>query len=218
MNCDNHPVPASHAPGLATRPAQPDAALQDPALQDQDLPLEFHARRPLPSGSTLTLGVCNGEIHVLPGADSGVMTIDVHVSAPLGGERTPKSYLQRLTTDAAGADVEWKLPESAHPVIEVHVPSNTHLNLELGTVTLDVKGIHGNKYLNAGKGTAKLYVPSGATEYSLITVEVAMGSFADLRPGGVEIHKVPLHKEFKDAGTFTADLKMAMGNVEFVPE
>lgn len=51
-----------------------------------------------------------------------------------------------------------------------------------------------------------------------IVVDVAMGSFVDLRPGGVTDHRVPLHKEFKGQGSSTAHLQMAMGRVEIAPE
>jgi hypothetical protein len=55
-NCDNHPVAETHAPGLIQRSEQ----------EDVDAPLQFEVEEPFASLSSLTLVVCNGEVHVPP--------------------------------------------------------------------------------------------------------------------------------------------------------
>jgi len=78
--------------------------------------------------------------------------------------------------------------------------------------------VRGNKQISVGKGTARLFVTSERNEYNRITVDVVMGSFADLRPGGAESHQIPLHREFSGAGSATADLHVAMGKAEIAVE
>jgi hypothetical protein len=183
-----------------------------------DTPLQFEAERPFASGSTLLLVVCNGEVHVLPGSDPNKLKVTVRLGLSLGHERTPRSYLQEFSLSSNRADVEWKLPERSHPVIDVYVPTNTNLNLQMGNTDLEIKGVRGNKLLNGGKGVARLYVANGDSEYSSINVDVAMGSLSDLRPGGEQNHHVPLHEEFPGKGDATAHLQMAMGKIEIVAE
>jgi len=204
MDCDNRPIPLPHDPGLRLRPQQFDTVT----------PLEFEGVRPLPSGSTLTLGVCNGEVHILsaPGLES--VKVSVRLGKPLNRERTPLNYMRRFTAVGNEAEILWKLPEETHPVIDIYVPLNTNLNLQLGKAKLEVKSVRGNKQISVGKGTARLYVTDEPQEYSRITVNVAMGSFSDLRPGGTENHQVPLHREFSGTGSATVDLQVAMGKAE----
>lgn len=120
--------------------------------------------------------------------------------------------------DAHGADIEWKLPERVHPVLDIDVPKETNLGLELGKTDLEIRDVEGDKTVNAGKGIVRLRVANGNSEYRSIVVDVAMGSFSDLRPEGESDHNVPLHKEFSGEGTATAHLQMAMGRVEITPE
>ena len=208
MNCDTHTVTRGHNPELVPRSGQ----------ADQVTAQDFAAERPFSAGTKLTLGVCNGEVHILPGGDAGKLKITVHLAAPLGHERTPQSYLQIFAFDDKGADIEWKLPEAGHPVVTVYLPEHADLDLELGKAELDVTGIRGNKHLSLGKGTARLHVASGNSEYSRMTVDVAMGSFRDWRPDGLESHKVPLHQEFLGTGSASARIEVAMGKAEIAPE
>ena len=116
------------------------------------------------------------------------------------------------------ADIEWKLPERVHPVIDIYVPQNTNLDLQLGKTDLEVKDVRGDKIVNAGKGTVRLAVADNNSEYRSIIVDVAMGSFSDLRTAGEIDHHLPLHKELSGPGTATAHLQMAMGKIEITPE
>ena len=111
------------------------------------------------------------------------------------------------------ADVEWKLPASSRPVIDIYVPEQTALDLQLGKTNLLVKGVRGDKAVNAGKGTVRLDVSDGDSEYHSIIVDVAMGSFADLRIGNNLDHPNPLHQEAAGRGHATAHLQMAMGKI-----
>jgi hypothetical protein len=207
-NCDNHPVAKVHHRNLMPRPE----------ASDLDTPLHFEAERPFASGSTLLLVVCNGEVHVLPDSDPDKLRVSVRLGARLGGEWTPRSYLQEFEVSSSTADIEWKLPERVHPVIDIYVPMKTSIDLQLGKTEVEVKGVRGNKVLNVGKGTARLYVENGDSEYSSIVVDVAMGSFADLRRPGKHSDHVPFHEEFSGKGSSTAHLQMAMGKAEIAPE
>lgn len=206
--CDNHPIAETHAPGLVQRPEQ----------KDVDAPLGFEAERPFPSHSTLTLVVCNGDVHVLPNPDSGQLRVVVHLGAPLRHELTPRRFLQEFVVDEKDADVEWKLPESAHPIIDVYVPERTALNLQLGKANLLVKGVRGDKNINAGKGTVRLDVSDGDSEYRSVLVDVAMGSFADLRTNDNPTRRFPFHQELPGRGDAMAHLQMAMGRIEIAIE
>lgn len=205
-SCDNHPVAGTHHSDLLPR-SEP---------HDLDEPLQFEAERPFTNGSTLELIVCNGEVRLLPGSDPDKLKVSVRLGSSLGHELTPRRFLQEFSFDSHRADVEWKLPERVHPVIEIYVPQNTNLDLQLGKTDLEIKNIRGDKIVNAGKGTVKLAVAS--SEYHSIIVDVAMGSFVDLRPGGESDHHVPLHKDLPGDGTATAHLQMAMGKIEITPK
>jgi hypothetical protein len=209
MNCDNRPVSHSHDPvGLIPRIVTSDLVT----------PMQFEAERPMVEGGTLTLGICNGEVHVLAATDAAKLKVVVRLGASLGRERTPKDYLQEFSLNPSGADIEWKLPRRALPVIDVYVPKDTKLNLELGNVQLEVRGVRGDKQIDAGRGTARLYVMADGADYRRLTVDVAMGSFVDLRPGGKQSHKVPLHEEFSGTGKGNAHLSVAMGKAEIAYE
>lgn len=207
-SCDNHPVVHPTRQYLLRRSEQPDL---DEALQ-------FQWERSFTSGSTLELVVCNGEVHVHSGSDSDKLKVSVHLDSPLGHELTPGRFLQIFPMESQGADMEWKLPERVHPVIDVSVPKETKLDLSLGNADVEIEGIEGDKIVNAGKGTVRLAVADASSEYRSIVVDVAMGSFADLRPGGQSGHHVPFHKEFSGKGNTTAHLQMAMGKIEITTE
>ena len=206
MECDNRPVRSANA-SLQRRPAQPDV----------DTATEFVAERSLPAGSTLRLGVCGGELHLLPGKDAATMKVVVHVTGALPRDLTPKSYLQELSTEAQSATIAWKLPEDAHPVLYVYVPEHTNLDLQFGKGTVEVQGISGNKIIHVGKGEARLNM-SSPPEYNRMSVHVALGSFEDRRPGGHEDRKAPLHEVLTAGGAYSTDIHMAMGKVILLPD
>jgi hypothetical protein len=209
-DCDNRPVAIAHQSSLLDRPEQGDI----------DSVMHYEAKRPFPGGSSLTLVVCNGDVHIRPNSDPDRLKLVVQLSSPLGRELTPRRFLQRFSFDSKSADIEWKLPERSHPLINVYVPANTNLDLQLGKTTLQVKDVRGDKVVNAGKGKIQLVVADGDAEYRSIVVDVAMGSFVDQRPGGMIRTDLmrPLHKEFKGQGSSTAYLQMAMGRVEIANE
>jgi hypothetical protein len=209
-DCDNRPVASVHQSRLLDRPEQGDI----------DSVLHFEAQRPFAGGSSLTLVVCNGDVHIRPNSDPDRLKIVAQLGAPLGPELTPKSFLQRFSFDSKSADIEWKLPERSRPLIEIYVPENTNLDLQLGKITLQVNDVRGDKVVNAGKGKVRLVVADGDVEYRSIVVDVAMGSFVDLRPGGVRRTNLarPLHTEFKGQGSSIAHLQMAMGRIEISNE
>ncbi len=155
---------------------------------------------------------------MLVGSTADELRIVVHLAAPLGHERTPKNYLQEFTMGSDAPDIEWKLPEGSHPVIEVDIPADTNLDLQLGKAQLEVGGIVGNKHISVGKGSARLYAREDNAESGEIVVDVAMGSFADLRPGDRESHRAPLHEEIPDKGSATAHLEVAMGKAEIAAQ
>ena len=206
MECDNRPVRSADLPALQRRPTEPDT----------DTPQDFAAERPFSAGATLRLGVCGGELHILPSKDPSTLKITVHVTSPLPRDLTPRSYLQELTADPQNATVAWKLPENAHPVLYVYVPDQTNIDLQLGKGAVDIQGIVGNKRIHLGKGEAKLNM-TRSPEYSRLSVHVAMGSFEDRRPGGHENHKAPLHEELTATGPYTADVHVAMGKLILLP-
>jgi len=207
-NCDNHPVPLGYSSSLLERRED----------EPVDNALRFEAERSFPGGSTLTLVVCNGEVHVLPNPEPDKLKVLVHLGSGLGHELTPKRFLQEFSLSSGSADIEWKLPERSRPEIVVYVPTNTNLDLELGKTSLLLNGVRGNKVVNAGKGKVRLEVKDSNLEYRSIIVDIAMGSFSDLRPGGTAGNHTPLHKEFDGQGDSTAHLMMAMGKVEIAPE
>ena len=212
LNCDNHPVvqrrSTSEIPQLAYRQEDSDVLTAT----------RFEAERPVGHAAKLILGVCNGEVHILPAQTPGMLKITVQLGASLHHEQTPKSYLQKFEISPELADIEWKLPSHSRPEIYVYLPEDANLDLNVGNSQLEVKGNRGNKRLDVGRGKARLYVASGNTDFSRITVDVAMGSFADLRPEGKENHKIPLHEEIQGSGASTATVSAAMGKVEIVPE
>jgi hypothetical protein len=61
-------------------------------------------------------------------------------------------------------------------------------------------------------------VSDGDSEYHSIIVDVAMGSFADLRTGDNLSHHFPFHQELPGRGDATAHLQMAMGRIEIATE
>jgi len=183
-----------------------------------DGPLEFDVERPFKSRSSLTLVVCNGEVHVLPNPHPDQLRVVVHLGASLQHELTPRRFLQEFVVGEKDADVEWKLPASARPVIDVYVPEQTALDLQLGKTNLLVKGVRGDKSVNAGKGTVRLDVRDGDSEYRSILVDVAMGSFADLRTEDNPSRRFPFHQELPGRGDATAHLQMAMGRIEIAKE
>ena len=207
-SCDNRRVAETHAPGLIQRPEQ----------KDVDAPLQFEVERPFASHSLLTLVVCNGEVHVLPNPHRDQLRVVVHLGASLGHELTPRRFLQEFVVNQESADVEWKLPASSRPVIDVYVPEQTALDLQLGKTNLLVKGVRGDKAVNAGKGTVRLDVSDGDSEYHSIIVDVAMGSFADLRTDDNPSRQVPFHQELPGRGQATAHLQIAMGRIEIAKE
>ena len=207
-NCDNRPIAETHAPGLIQRSEQ----------KDVDAPLQFAVERPFASRSLLTLVVCNGEVHVLPNPHPDQLRVVVHLGASLRHELTPGRFLQEFVVGQKDADVEWKLPASSRPVIDMYVPERTALDLQLGRTNLLVKGVRGDKAVNAGKGTVRLDVRDGDSEYHSITVDVAMGSFADLRSEDNLSRHFPFHQELQGRGDATAHLQMAMGRIEIAKE
>lgn len=73
--------------------------------------------------------------------------------------------------------------------------------------------------MNAGKGTLRIYVANAPSENRAIVVDLAMGSFADLRDHEKEgHHHTPFHTEFFGSGTANAHLQMVMGRIEIAPE
>ena len=209
MNCDNHPIGhgSKDSPKLTQRQEESDLLT----------PTQFTAERPFDPAGTLTLAVCNGEVHVEP-SDAGTLKISVQLNGPLRHEQTPRNYLQRFDAAPEETVMLWKLPESAKPVFHVYVPRGTHLRLDLGKSELTVQGIQGDKDLSVGRGTARLYVRPDSTDFSQIGVDVAMGSFSDLRPGGKQIHKVPLHEDISGSGTAKVTLNVAMGKAEIAAQ
>lgn len=207
-NCDDHPVAKTHASGLIQRSEQ----------KDVEGPLQFEVERPFASHSLLTLVVCNGEVHVLPNPHPDQLRVVVHLGASLRHELTPKRFLQEFVVGQKSADVEWKLPASSRPVIDLYVPEQTALDLQLGKTNLLVKGVRGDKAVNAGKGAVRLDVSDGDSEYHSIIVDVAMGSFTDLRTEETLSRHFPFHQELLGRGRATAHLQMAMGRIEIAKE
>jgi hypothetical protein len=207
-SCDNHPVAQTHVPGLIQRSEQ----------KDVDAPLQFVVERPFASHSSLTLVVCNGEVHVLPNPHPDQLRVEVHLGASLRHELTPKRFLQEFVVGQKDADVEWKLPAGSLPVFNIYVPEQTALDMQLGKTNLLVKGVRGNKAVSAGKGTVRLDVSDGDSEYHSIVVDVAMGSFTDLRIQGNPSNQIPFHQELVGRGDATAHLQMAMGRIEIAKE
>jgi hypothetical protein len=207
-NCDDHPVAQTHIPGLIQRSEQ----------KDVDAPSQFEVERPFPSHSSLTLVVCNGEVHVLPNPHPDQLRVEVHLGASLRHELTPKRFLQEFVVGQKDADVEWKLPSGSLPVLDIYVPEQTVLDLQLGKTNLLVRGVRGDKAVSAGKGMVRLEVSDADFEYHSIIVDVAMGSFADLRTGGNPSNHVPFHQELSGRGDATAHLQMAMGRIEIAEE
>jgi hypothetical protein len=164
-----------------------------------DAPLKFEVERPFASDSSLTLVVCNGEIHVLPNPHLNQLRVVVHLGALLPRELTPRRFLQEFVVGEKDADVEWKLPASSRPVIDMCVPERTALDLQLGNTNLLVKGV-------------------SDAEYHSIIVDVAMGSFADLRTEDNLSHHFPFHQELPGRGDAKARLQMAMGRIEIANE
>ncbi len=205
--CDNRPVLSPVIPVLQYRPSHPDI----------DTPQDFVAERGFPAGETLRLGVCSGEVHMVPSEASATLRITVHVTQPLPRDLTPKSYLQELTVYGQQATMGWKLPESSHAVIYVYVPRQTSVDIQLGRGNLEIKGVEGNKLIHVGKGEAKLNLSSALPEYSHMTIHVSMGTFEDRRVGGHNSHKVPLKEEFSAEGLYSADIHVAMGKVVLLP-
>jgi len=207
-NCDNHPIAWTHAPGLLQRSEQ----------KDVDAPSEFEVERPFASHSVLALVVCNGEVHVFPNPHPDQLRMVVHLGAPLPHELTPRRFLQEFVVGQKDADVEWKLPESSRPVVDIYVPEQTDLDLQLGKTNLLVKGVRGNKTVSAGKGTVRLDVIDGNSEYHSIIVDVAMGSFMYLGMEENPDHHFPFHQDLPGRGGATAHLQMAMGKIEIAKE
>ncbi len=195
MECDNHPVRSAERRALQRRPAEADI----------DTAQEFTAERPFSAGATLRLGLCAGELHILPSSNPATMQVTVHVTSPLPRDLTPKSYLQELSTDSRNATVAWKLPESAHPVLYVFLPERTSITLQFGKGAVEIRGIAGNKLIHVGKGEVRLSMNETAG-YSRLSVHVAMGSFDDRRPSGHKNHKTPMHEELTGDGPYTADV------------
>ena len=192
--------------------------IQRSEQKDVDAPMQFEVERPFASHSLLTLVVCNGVVHVLPNPHPEQLRVVVHLGASLQHELTPRRFLQEFVVGDKAADVEWKLPASSRPVIDMYMPEHTALDLQLGNTNLLVKGVRGDKAVNAGKGTVRLDVSDGDSEYHSIIVDVAMGSFADLRIGNNLDHSNPLHQELPGRGDATAHLQMAMGKIEIAKE
>jgi len=126
--------------------------------------------------------------------------------------------MEEFLVSQTGADVEWKLPENSLPVFNIYVPEQTSLNLQLGKTNLLVRGVRGDKVVNAGKGMLRLDVRNDNSEYRSIIVDVALGSFADLRTEGIRSKHVPFHQELRGQGEATAHLQMAMGKIEIAEE
>jgi hypothetical protein len=144
--------------------------------------------------------------------------VEVHLGASLRHELTPKRFLQEFVVGQKDADVEWKLPAGSLPVFNIYVPEQTALDMQLGKTNLLVKGVRGNKAVSAGKGTVRLDVSDGDSEYHSIVVDVAMGSFTDLRIQGNPSNQIPFHQELVGRGDATAHLQMAMGRIEIAKE
>lgn len=104
------------------------------------------------------------------------------------------------------------------PVIDIYVPKEANLHLQLRKADLEIRGPQGDKKVYADKGTIKAGAANGKSEYRLIVVDVAVGSFSDMRPGDESEHHVPLHKEFSGEGTASAHLQMAIGKIEITSE
>ena len=207
-NCDSHPVAQTHVPGLIQRSER----------KDVDAPLQFEVERPFASHSSLTLVVCNGEVHVLPNPHPDQLRVEVHLGASLRHELTPKRFLQEFVVGQRDADVEWKLPAGSLPVFDIYVPKQTALDLQLGKTNLLVNGVRGDKAISVGKGTLRLDVSDGDSEYHSIIVDVAMGSFTDLRTEGNSSNQIPFHRVLQGRGDATAHLQMAMGRIEIAKE
>jgi hypothetical protein len=207
-NCDNHPVAQNHLPGLVQRSER----------KDVDAPLQFEVERPFASHSSLTLVVCNGEVHVLPNPHPDQLRVAVHLGASLRHELTPKRFLQEFVVSQKDADMEWKLPAGSLPVFDIYVPEETALDLQLGKTNLLVNGVRGDKAISVGKGTLRLDVSDGDSEYHSIIVDVALGSFTDLRTEGKPSSQIPFHQELQGQGNATAHLQMAMGRIEIAKE
>ena len=206
MECDNRPVRSANLPILQRHPTQPDT----------DTAQDFVAERPFAAGETLRLGVCSGELHVIPSDDSTTLKVAVHVKGPLPQDLTPRNYLQELSTDAQNATMAWKLPEDSHPVLYIYVPRHTDIDLQFGKGAVEIQDVSGNKRIHVGKGETKLIL-AGPPEYSHLSVHVALGSFEDRRPGGHENHKAPLHEQLTSTGPYTVDVHVAMGELLLLP-
>jgi hypothetical protein len=82
----------------------------------------------------------------LPNPDPDLLRVVVHLGASLRHELTPRRFLQECVVSQKDADVEWKLPESSRPVIDMCVPEQTALDLQLGKTNLLVKGVRGDAF------------------------------------------------------------------------
>ena len=85
LNCDNHPVvqrrSTSEIPQLAYRQEDSDVLTAT----------RFEAERPFGQVAKLILGVCNGEVHILPAQTPGMLKITVQLGASLHHEQHPKA-------------------------------------------------------------------------------------------------------------------------------
>lgn len=210
MSCDNRAVRADAAgdPALKRRPGSADVLTAT----------DMRVTRPMGGHGTLALGICNGEVSVLASPDAEKLTVAVHLGHRLKGEETPVNYLQEFAVGASSADVEFKLPRSAEAKFEIYVPKHTSLELQMGDVQLEVKGMRSDIHINQGKGVARLYVPQGKDGFGRIHIENDMGSFRDLRTPGNARADRSREKEITGEGPYAAQIRMGMGTIELAPE
>jgi hypothetical protein len=204
MNCDGQPVT--------------DHQFQQQA-GDVLEPSHLEIVRPFSGSGTLTVSICNAQLHVRTRPDAKELKLSVVVDGK-SADKPAVDYIHILQIAPDHGVIHLNFPGDSHAVVTLTAPMSKGLesefNLGKGDLDFDAIGSAGGRQINVGYGHAKLLV-EGDKSYSGMEVNIGMGSLHDHRPGGRDGHFV-VSRNYSGSGEGSLEINVGMGSLDIAQE
>lgn len=182
------------------------------AKDDQNAPNLLKVARKLPMGVPVDLEVCDADL-TIKGSKDELLRITVEVGDHTPGF-LPGDYLQTLDVNSQAAIVKLHLPKHPSSKVIIEVPSGApslKLNLVRGDLSFQAERVRGERKINVVSGRVELL--SNRDTYSILNLNVLIGSYHDHRPGGEQAHGI-VSKSLSGVGRGSIDLNVVRGSVD----
>ena len=198
-NCDDQP-PTSH--GFQTQPG------------DTLDPTHLHLVRSYAGTGKVEVNICNADVKVVNRADTKTLEVLVNLEGS-GGGHPAADFVKTFRIDPNEGVLSFQFGKAARARVTLFLPikhgSEFEFNLGHGDLSFYASRSAGERQINVGMGTVKLFVSD--TSYADMQVNVGMGAMHDHRPGGKNAHFV-VNRDFQASGDGSLQINVGMGTLD----